>query len=83
MRLVESISRLAVSKGAAGFAEGIERSEQEACLIEVGWHLGQGFLYGQAVPFGKAREITCLGALRLGSVCTSEQYGPLSLMFWS
>jgi EAL domain-containing protein (putative c-di-GMP-specific phosphodiesterase class I) len=55
--LVESILHLASTMGATGIAEGIERPEQAQCLIDVGWALGQGFLYSPAVPFDQAYEI--------------------------
>ena len=55
--LVESIRQLAVNMGSTGIAEGIERPEQAACLIENGWELGQGFLYSEAVPFAQASEM--------------------------
>jgi EAL domain-containing protein (putative c-di-GMP-specific phosphodiesterase class I) len=63
VRLVESIRHLASTMGATGIAEGIERPEQAACLIGVGWDLGQGFLYSPAVPFSEAREMAKLGRL--------------------
>jgi len=61
--LVESIRQLASTMGATGIAEGIERPEQAACLIDVGWDLGQGFLYSPAVPFTEAREMAENGRL--------------------
>jgi EAL domain-containing protein (putative c-di-GMP-specific phosphodiesterase class I) len=61
--LVESILHLAATMGATGIAEGIERQEQAQCLIDVGWALGQGFLYSPAVPFSEAREIAQRAAL--------------------
>jgi EAL domain-containing protein (putative c-di-GMP-specific phosphodiesterase class I) len=61
--LVESILHLAASMGATGIAEGIERPEQAQCLIDVGWELGQGFLYSRAVPFAEALEIAELATL--------------------
>jgi EAL domain-containing protein (putative c-di-GMP-specific phosphodiesterase class I) len=61
--LVESIRQLASTMGATGIAEGIERPEQAACLIDVGWDLGQGFLYSPAVPFTEARKMAEKGRL--------------------
>jgi EAL domain-containing protein (putative c-di-GMP-specific phosphodiesterase class I) len=61
--LVESILHLATTMGATGIAEGIERPEQAQCLIDVGWELGQGFLYSPGVPFAQACEIAKLATL--------------------
>jgi EAL domain-containing protein (putative c-di-GMP-specific phosphodiesterase class I) len=61
--LVESILHLATTMGATGIAEGIERPEQARCLIDVGWELGQGFLYSPGVPFAQACEIAKLAVL--------------------
>jgi EAL domain-containing protein (putative c-di-GMP-specific phosphodiesterase class I) len=61
--LVESILHLATTMGATGIAEGIERPEQAQCLIDVGWDLGQGFLYSPGVPFAQACEIAKLATL--------------------
>lgn len=62
--LVESIKQLAASMGATGIAEGIESSEQAACLIDAGWHLGQGFLFSKAVPLAEARLLVRGEAVR-------------------
>lgn len=61
--LAEAIQQLAGHMGAAGVAEGIERLDQESCLVAAGWRLGQGFLYSPAVPFAEASEIVRTGLL--------------------
>jgi EAL domain-containing protein (putative c-di-GMP-specific phosphodiesterase class I) len=33
--------------GAVTEAEGIETAEQAACLLSLGWELGQGYHYGR------------------------------------
>ena len=45
--LVETIGRLAIAFGLTGIAEGIEHPEQATFLRDVGWQLGQGFLYAR------------------------------------
>ena len=55
--LIESIQHMTSDMGAAGIAEGIERADQARCLTELGWELGQGFLYSRPVPFADAREM--------------------------
>jgi EAL domain-containing protein (putative c-di-GMP-specific phosphodiesterase class I) len=59
--LVESILHLAAAMGATGIAEGIERPEQVRCLVDVGWELGQGFLFSRAVPFEEAITMAEVG----------------------
>jgi EAL domain-containing protein (putative c-di-GMP-specific phosphodiesterase class I) len=61
--LVESIRQLATAMGATGIAEGVERPEQAQCLIDVGWELGQGFLYSPAVSIEAARAMAERGTL--------------------
>lgn len=61
--LVESILHLAATMGARGIAEGIERPEQAQCLIDVGWEVGQGFLFSPAVPVEEASAMAELGML--------------------
>jgi EAL domain-containing protein (putative c-di-GMP-specific phosphodiesterase class I) len=57
MHLAEGIHRLGSALGILGIAEGIERPEQAAALREIGWELGQGFLYSRAVPASSATEL--------------------------
>jgi EAL domain-containing protein (putative c-di-GMP-specific phosphodiesterase class I) len=45
--VVEAVDRLGEALHMECIAEGIERPEQAACLRDVGWHLGQGFLYSE------------------------------------
>jgi EAL domain-containing protein (putative c-di-GMP-specific phosphodiesterase class I) len=61
--LVESILHLAATMGATGIAEGIERPEQAQCLIDIGWEVGQGFLFSPAVPVEEASAMAELGML--------------------
>jgi EAL domain-containing protein (putative c-di-GMP-specific phosphodiesterase class I) len=61
--LAESVQQLASHMGAVGIAEGIERNDQEACLVGAGWSLGQGFLYSRGVPFDQASVIARRGAM--------------------
>jgi EAL domain-containing protein (putative c-di-GMP-specific phosphodiesterase class I) len=49
MLLVEAIQQLASSIGLLGIAEGIERPEQAEALMNIGWEVGQGYLYSRAV----------------------------------
>lgn len=45
--LVEAVDHLSSALHMEGIAEGIERYEQADCLRQLGWRLGQGFLYAQ------------------------------------
>lgn len=47
--LVEVVKQAADHLGLKAIAEGIERKEQAACLIDAGWTLGQGFFYSRPV----------------------------------
>lgn len=42
--------------GVGLIAEGIETEAQEAALVALGYELGQGFLYGAAMPLDKAAD---------------------------
>ena len=48
--IVSAIHDLARALGLHTVAEGIETAEQEEMLAELGCHLGQGFLFAQALP---------------------------------
>lgn len=61
--LVESIAQLCAHIDATPIAEGIERADQESCLVEASWRLGQGYLYSAGVPFEQASEIARRGIL--------------------
>jgi EAL domain-containing protein (putative c-di-GMP-specific phosphodiesterase class I) len=62
--LVESIHHLAAAMGATGIAEGVERPEQAQCLIDVGWEIGQGFLFSPAVPLETAKAMAERGSVK-------------------
>lgn len=47
LRLVGAMGQLASDMGAVTEAEGIETAEQAACLLSLGWELGQGYYYGR------------------------------------
>lgn len=49
-RLAEGLAGLANGLGLETVAEGIEDEGQAAILAAQGWRLGQGYLYGRAVP---------------------------------
>jgi EAL domain-containing protein (putative c-di-GMP-specific phosphodiesterase class I) len=57
--MATTIMHLAGSLGIEHVAEGIERSDQLDFLVDNGAGLGQGFLFGRAVP---APEIAALAA---------------------
>ena len=54
--IVRSLVTLARSLGMILIAEGIEKPEQAAYLLELGCNLGQGFLYSHALPAHEATE---------------------------
>jgi EAL domain-containing protein (putative c-di-GMP-specific phosphodiesterase class I) len=49
LRLIEAVGKLARDMGAIVEAEGIETQEQADALLELGWDLGQGYLYSRPV----------------------------------
>ncbi|HLG01443.1 MAG TPA: EAL domain-containing protein, partial [Acidimicrobiia bacterium] len=61
--LIEAIHHLAAAMGATAIAEGIERSDQAACLMAVGWELGQGFAYSAPVPSDEASRLAAKGVV--------------------
>jgi EAL domain-containing protein (putative c-di-GMP-specific phosphodiesterase class I) len=48
--MVRTIVQLAANMGMRPHAEGIETDAQRRFLVEHGCRIGQGFLFGQAVP---------------------------------
>ncbi|MGI8706542.1 MAG: bifunctional diguanylate cyclase/phosphodiesterase [Sphingomicrobium sp.] len=55
-------------------AEGIETSEQESALRQLGCHYGQGFLYAKALPASRmAEEFTRLNAKRSSEIWTAPR----------
>ncbi len=61
--LVQTIEDMAKTMSAVGIAEGIERENQEAILLEAGWSMGQGFLYSRPVPAERAAAMVRSGRL--------------------
>jgi hypothetical protein len=55
LAVAKSTMDMAVALGIAVIAEGIEQPQQRDTLLELGCRLGQGFLFGKAVP---AQEVT-------------------------
>lgn len=49
-RLVLGLIELTNKLGLLGIAEGVESEEQESLLRTLGWHCGQGWLFGHAEP---------------------------------
>ncbi|WP_296667408.1 EAL domain-containing protein [Demequina sp.] len=54
-RISTTIATLTRSLGMSGVIEGVESEAQLAIAREQGWELGQGFLFGHAVPAGELR----------------------------
>ena len=49
-RLVSGLIELTDRLELRGIAEGIETARQESLLRKLGWHCGQGWLFGHAEP---------------------------------
>lgn len=49
-RLVAGLIELTNRLNLRGIAEGVETEEQESLLGKIGWHCGQGWLFGHAEP---------------------------------
>ena len=56
-RLVGGISDMAKRLGLQRIAEGVEEPEQAVTLQQLGWHYGQGYLYGRAAPWPPADTV--------------------------
>ncbi|MDP9796923.1 diguanylate cyclase (GGDEF)-like protein [Catenuloplanes nepalensis] len=54
---VRSIVRIGRDLGLGLIAEGVETEEQRAALLDLGCHLGQGYLFSPAVPAGRAGTV--------------------------
>jgi PAS domain S-box-containing protein len=50
LAVATGVARLAQQLGLLGIAEGVESEGQEKWLVESGWTLAQGWLYGAAAP---------------------------------
>ncbi len=55
--LVAALGSLAEQLGLDTVAEGVETVEQAAALLRAGWHTGQGWLYGMAVPAPQTADL--------------------------
>ena len=64
--VIQTVNILAKKIGARVVAEGIETKEQEAKLAKIGCDIGQGFLFGRALPFDE------LPAAMLQSISNSQ-----------
>ena len=62
--LVQTIVNMAKTMPAVGIAEGIEREDQEAVLLQAAWPLGQGFLYSRPVTYERAIVMVRLGTVK-------------------
>jgi EAL domain-containing protein (putative c-di-GMP-specific phosphodiesterase class I)/CRP-like cAMP-binding protein len=56
-KIVRAIARLSQELGLVTVAEGIERVEELALIRELGYDLGQGFLFAPALPLDEAMAI--------------------------
>jgi diguanylate cyclase (GGDEF)-like protein/PAS domain S-box-containing protein len=54
--IIDAIIGMTLALGLEVVAEGIERPDQAAALLELGCIRGQGFLYSRAEPFAEAME---------------------------
>jgi EAL domain-containing protein (putative c-di-GMP-specific phosphodiesterase class I) len=61
--LVRSIAALGRSLGLRVVAEGIETEQQLAELLELGCHVGQGYLISRPVPTAAMRDLLSGGSL--------------------
>ncbi len=59
-RSIKRMGSIAQSLGTEVIAEGIESSEELACIKAAGLHYGQGFLLGKPVPLKKAAVLSSL-----------------------
>jgi len=64
MLLADSILQIAHTFGIIGIAEGIERQDQADCLMDMGWPLGQGYLFAR--PAGSETITAYLAAVSTG-----------------
>ncbi|MDR7273543.1 EAL domain-containing protein [Catenuloplanes atrovinosus] len=55
--MVDSIVRLGRNLGLGLIAEGVQTEEQRAMLLDLGCHLGQGYLFSPAVPADRAGTV--------------------------
>lgn len=59
-RLVAGLIELTNRLELRGIAEGIETARQESLLRKLGWHCGQGWLFGAAEPPGDAPTVPAM-----------------------
>ncbi len=57
LRLVEAVGHLADDLGISAEAEGIETEDQVQCLRDLGWSLGQGYLFSRPVDARAAEKL--------------------------
>jgi EAL domain-containing protein (putative c-di-GMP-specific phosphodiesterase class I) len=56
-RLTEEIAHLTQSMNMMGIAEGIERVDQAAALLECGWNYGQGYLFSRPLSAADCEKL--------------------------
>ena len=64
-QMLASLVKMASELGSAPLAEGVETEAEHRTCVELGFHLGQGFLYGRPAPgrtYEKKRAIDRLGS---------------------
>lgn len=66
--IVRSIVTLAKALGMTVIAEGVERADQHACLVELGCDECQGYLFGRAMPAEEATALACPGGPRASAL---------------
>lgn len=55
--LIDGFLRIAAGLGVPVIAKGVETGDQRAQLLRMGCRIGQGFLFGRAVPFADIRAL--------------------------
>lgn len=63
-RLLEGVSHMCDLLGLQVVAEGVELTEQLACLRQIGVPMAQGYLLGRPAPAGEIHALLDVGALR-------------------
>jgi EAL domain-containing protein (putative c-di-GMP-specific phosphodiesterase class I) len=71
--LVRTIVQLGMNLGVIVIAEGVETTNQQACLRELGCGWGQGYLFSPAVPATGLENLIATGRFSQSNLVRGEE----------